>query len=319
MAGKAGRQAFFIRFNKIMEQVMPLVTPLGVVLGFLLGEHISGLKPSVTWLFAFITLAGAMGMNFSDFSHVLKQPLPIFVSIVCSHVAVPLLVYGIGTLLFPARPVLVIGFVLLYAIPTAVVSYMWSSIFKGDGVLSLTLILVDTLLAPIVTPWTVRLLTHSDIAIDTAGMMLSLLYMVVVPSLCGVSINTFSKGFAKAKVAPYLKPFTKIALLFVVMINASQIAGRLSFEGVFLAVFFVNILFAASGFLLGYHVARIFRYDRPTQASLTFSVGMRNISAALVLAIDFFPPEASIPVLIGVVIQQTTAALLGKALFRGRG
>lgn len=316
MAGKAGRQAFFIRFNQIMEQVMPLVTPAGVVLGFLLGAHISGLKPGVTWLFAFITLVGAMGMNFTDFSHVIRQPVPIFVSILCSHVIVPLLVYGIGTLLFPGKPVIVIGFVLLYAIPTAVVSYMWSSIFKGNGVLSLTLILVDTLLAPIVTPWTVRLLTHSDITIDTAGMMLSLLYMVVIPSLCGVSLNTLTKGFAKTKVAPYLKPFTKIALLFVVMINASQIAGRLSFESTLVAVFFVNILFAVSGFLLGYFIARLFMYDRPTQTTLTFSVGMRNISAALVLAIDFFPPEASVPVLIGVVIQQTTAALIGKALFR---
>lgn len=316
MGEKGSRQAFFIRFNQIMEQVMPLVTPVGVILGLLLGQHISGLKPSVTWLFAFITLVGAMGMNFSDFSHVLKQPVPICISLLCSHVVVPLLVYGIGTLLFPGKPVLVIGFVLLYAIPTAVVSYMWSSIFKGNGVLSLTLILIDTLLAPLVTPWTVRLLTHSDIRIDTAGMMLSLLYMVVIPSLVGVGLNTFSKGFAKTKVTPYLKPFTKISLLFVVMINASQIVGRLSFEKSYIAVFLVNIFFAVAGFLLGYFIAKLFKYDRPTQTSLTFSVGMRNISAALVLAIDFFPPEASVPVLIGVVIQQTTAALIGKALFR---
>ena len=43
---------------------------------------------------------------------------------------------------------------------------------------------------------------------------------------------------------------------------------------------------------------------------------MRNISAALVLAIKFFPPDSSIPVLVGVVLQQSIAALMGKMLFR---
>jgi len=310
------QKSFFTSFNHTMDSVVPFVTPFGVVLGFVFAHSISWMKPAVTWLFAFITLVGAMGMDTKDFRRVLSHPKPIILSLCGSHVVIPILIWAVAYLLFPGKPEIVTGFVLLFSIPTAVVSYMWSSIFQGNGPLSLTLILIDTVLAPILTPLTIKALAHSSVVIDTKGMMVSLLWMVVLPSVIGVGANTLTDGKLKSNVKPYLNPFTKFALLMVVALNVSQIAGSIHWNGTVMEVLATNIVLIAGGFVISRTLAKACGLGHAEQVSLTFSMSMRNISAALVLAIKFFPPDSSIPVLVGVVLQQSIAALMGKMLFR---
>ena len=51
--------------------------------------------------------------------------------------------------------------------------------------------------------------------------------------------------------------------------------------------------------------------QREDSVSLMYGTGMRNISAALVLAITYFKAETAIPVVFGIVFQQTLAAISG--------
>ncbi|MDY5931450.1 MAG: bile acid:sodium symporter family protein [Candidatus Ornithospirochaeta sp.] len=308
-------QDTFRSFDRTMKKIMPFITPLGVIAGLLLAKYIKSYKFIVTPLFAFITFVGAIGMNFSDFSHVLRKPRNIFISLVLSHVLVPVTVFLLGSLLFRNNPDIVTGFILLYSIPTAVVSYIWSQIFSGNGPLSLTLILIDTVLAPILTPLTVRILARSTVTIDTSGMIISLLWMVVLPVIIGVIVNTLSKGYVAKNVKLFLDPFTKIALFFVVSVNVAQIADKVVINQTTLYVILVNILFCAGGFFFTSAIIRLIHIEGPDRVTLTFSSSLRNISAALVLAISFFPPESAIPVVIGILMQQITASLCGTALF----
>ena len=303
----------FINLNKKLDRLMGILTPIGVCTGLFLGPRVSWLKPLVTYLFAFVTFSGALGMKFSDFLYIKKKPSTAIIAIASSHIVMPTIVYIIASLFFGDNPDTITGFILLYANPTAVVSYIWSSIYRGNDILSLSLILISTLLAPIVTPYTTRLFTHSTVDIDTTGMMLSLLYMVVIPCLLGVLVNTLSKEKAKTEINPYLKPFTKLALLLVSIINTSQISGKLSLEISLLQIAVLNVFFAFMGFFLGFTIAKIMRFTREDIVSVSYTVGLRNISAALVLAVNFFPAETSIPVLIGITIQQVIAAIFGSA------
>ena len=303
----------FISLNNRLDKLMGILTPAGVCIGLLLGYRVSWLKPLVTYLFAFVTFSGSLGMKFSDFLYLKKKPSTVIIAIASSHIIMPTVVYIIASLFLTGMEDTVTGFILLYANPTAVVSYIWSSIYKGNDILSLSLILISTLIAPIVTPYTTSLFTHSSIKIDTTGMMFSLLYMVVIPCIIGVIVNTLSKGKAKNEVNPYLKPFTKFALLIVSIINTSQIAGKLSLEPSLLKIAGLNIFFAFLGFFLGYAISKIMRFSAEDIVSVSYTVGLRNISAALVLAVNFFPPETSIPVLIGITIQQIIAAIFGSA------
>lgn len=312
--GEVIRDYFYI-INKRLNRMMGILTPIGVCIGLLLGEKVSCYKPVVTYLFAFVTFSGALGMKASDFTYLRRKPAPVALAIACSHIIMPLVVYCLGSIMFQDRKDTVTGFILLYSNPTAVVSYIWCSIYMGNEILSLSLILLSTILAPVITPLAVKILTATDVQIDTTGMMISLLYMVVIPSICGVLINTITKGKAESDVNPYLKPFTKVALILVSIINTSQVSGQLSIGLSLFEILIVNVGLAFFGFYLGYFMARMFRLSEQDVVSLSYSVGLRNISAALVLAVSFFPPDSSIPVLIGITIQQVIASFFGTAMF----
>lgn len=47
-----------------------------------------------------------------------------------------------------------------------------------------------------------------------------------------------------------------------------------------------------------------------------FSGGMRNISAGAVLAVSYFPPAVAVPVVLGMLFQQTLASIYGFAINR---
>jgi tagaturonate reductase len=306
---------FFVRLNLVLEKGMPLLTPCGVVIGFLLGSRISGFTTAVTLFFAFMTFSGALGMNIRNFVDVVRKPLPIFVFLFCFHIVIPVVVRLIAGAVFRTEPAFVTGLVLLFAIPTAVAGYIWTSIHNGNGPLALTLILIDTVLAPLLTPFTVSFLLSESIQIDSTGMLISLVWMVVIPSIIGVCINEFSRGKVTAAVTPYFKPLAKIALLCVVAINSARVAGSItSWESVFLFVGFISLALSIVGFLIGRAAGGLFRLPYSDMVTVTFSSGLRNISAALVLALNFFEPRAALPVITGIVFQQTLAALMGKVL-----
>jgi predicted Na+-dependent transporter len=174
---------------------------------------------------------------------VVSKPKPLIVFFLGSHVGMPLTPRAVASVFIPGDSAVVTGFVLLFSIPTAVVGYIWSSIYKGDGALSLSMILLDTILAPLVTPMTVRILTRTTVQIDTTGMMLSLIWMVVVPSIVGSMVNYLTKGRVNEHIGPALKPFAKIALLFVVAINVSRIAQDiLDFDPSYVPIMLVRLL-----------------------------------------------------------------------------
>ena len=179
------------------------------------------------------------------------------------------------------------------------------------------MLVIGTLLAPIMTPYTVRILSSSEITIDVSGMMLSLLWMVVIPSVIGIAINAATKGSCTKHAVPCLKPFTKVALLLVIIINSSQVAEELiaAISWTYVPQFIASFVFAFSGYFMAYAIGRIGRLERRDLISMTFASSMKNISAAMVIAIDFFPPGAVLPIIFGIVLQQSTCALSAHILF----
>lgn len=303
--------------NYYLERIMPLLTPSGVVMGLLLGSWVAWMKPSVTVLFALITFIGALGINSSDFFKVVKKPKAIAVFIIGANVVMPLLTYALASVVFRNQPEIATGLILLMSIPTAITGYIWSGIYKGNGALSLTLILVSTLLAPILTPYTVRLLANTTVRIDTAGMMVSLVLMVVVPSVVGILINNLTKGKVNEHITPCLKPFSKIGLFFIIVINTAQVSERLIANASwdYLPIAAVCAFLAIIGYPISHTLGRIAGLAEQESKSITFASSLRNISAALVLAIAYFPPETSLPVIFGIVFQQSTCAVMAHVLY----
>jgi tagaturonate reductase len=294
---------------------MPVLTPFGVVLGFLLPRVFIILRPFIPWIFGIITLSGALKLKAREFGLTLRSPLPILVSLFSSHVVMPLAVLLIAGLIFRGDTDTISGYILVYSVPTAVSGIIWVSIYKGDNALALALILISTMLAPLITPGTMAVLLGTKVSLDMTGIALSLVGMVVIPTIIGVTANEISRGKAPKVISPYLNPVAKICMILVIAANASAVAPKVRFDDPKVWIIAgVCILLAAIGYVLARFIGIVCRLSPGKQVTIFFSSGLRNISAATTIAIEYFPEEAALPALLGIVFQQTMAAIMGKLL-----
>ena len=306
--------------NRRMERLMPALTPLGVVLGFALPGVFINLRPLVSWLFGFITLSGALKLRAAEFGATMRRPMPILAFFVSTHAIMPLCAMLAVSPFFGGNPDTVSGFILLFSGPTAVSSFIWVTMFSGDRALCLTLILLDTLLAPLIIPGTVSLLMGAKIAMNFGGIAVSLILMVVIPTIIGVSINEASRSRIPALVCPFFNPLSKICLILVIAANSSPIARLIRFDDPQIPkIAIICILLSAAGFVVSKLAAVVTRCGNEKSATLFFSGGLRNISAVTTIAVSFFPQAAALPALLGIVFQQTISAIMGKLLVKKAG
>ncbi len=148
---------------------------------------------------------------------------------------------------------------------------MWVSIYQGYSPLSLSLVILDTLLAPFVIPLTLHVLVGSDVEIDTTQMMLELLFMIALPALIAMLLNQFTKGRVKETWPSRLAPFSKLCLIFVVTSNSSQVAPyirHMTAERFLVAA--CILLLAASGYAIGWLFAFLFRQNHSVTVSMVY-------------------------------------------------
>jgi tagaturonate reductase len=306
--------------NKKLERLMPVMTPSGILCGFLLPGVFIHFRPYVTLLFSVITLSGALKLRAGEFSRTIRSPLPILLAFISIHVCMPLAALLLSSLFFGGDTDTVTGFVLLYSGPTAVSGFIWVTMFRGDPALCLTLILIDAILTPLVTPGTIQLLMGAKVMINMTGIAVSLFLMVVLPTIAGVAINEISRGKIPALVCPYLNPLSKLVLTVIIAANTSPVAPKIRLDNPKVwGVAALGILLAVIGYIISKLTGSAGRLSSEKRITLFFAGGLRNISAITTIAVQFFPEATALPALLGIVFQQTIAAVMGRALFGSRG
>ena len=311
---------FPLKANRFLERVFPLLITLGVVLGVTLPWVFSGLRPFVPLFFGTVTLVGALKLRVRELGRAVSSPIPIIFFFLTARIVLPLAVFLLSSFVFRNEPDIVSGYVLLYAMPAAVTSFIWVTIFKGDPALALTLIVLDTMLAPIVVPGTVLLFLGTAITLNITGMAVSLILMVVIPTVAGVILNESSQGKIPALITPYLAPFSKLLMLLVMAANASAVAHLVRFDNPLLWI----IMAACIGFIVLIFICTRLatlagKFNREKQISLLFTSSLRNTAAAMTLAIRYFPEAAALPAVLGIMFQHNTAAIMGRIFFGKNG
>ena len=305
--------------NRTFEKSMPLFAPLGVTLGVFFPSIFLELKPYVPWVFGLITLAGALKLQARELVKAISSPMPLLFFFFSAHVLMPLIVFFVSSLVFPNDPDIVSGYVLLYSVPTAVTSSIWVSIYRGDLALCLTLILLDSVLAPVIVPGTVKLLLGTSISFNMTGIIISLIFMVAIPTIVGVTLNETSRGKIPALINPWLNPISKICIVLVVAPNAAAAAPKIHPENPLLwAVIIFCISFSALGFCCGKLTGLAGKFKKEKQITTMFIVGFRNTSAAMTLGTEFFPGSAALPAVLGIMFQQMIAGIMGRILLGKR-
>lgn len=305
------------RFNEFVEKWIFLVTPVCVVIGVVFSDFTSKGNAFVPCVFAVMTFIGALKSSFRDILEVFRRPLPLLFSMAGIHIIMPALAFAAGKLLFQDNPDLITGMVLEFAVPSAVVALMWVSIYNGSSPLSLSLVIIDTLLAPFLIPLTLKVLLGSHVKVNTGQMMLELILMIALPAFLAMCFNEVSKGEVKEKWPPKLAPYSKLCLMYVQICNSSKAAPYIRhLNRELLEVVIVMFLLAMSGYALGWGLALLIQKKREVIVSMVYGVGMRNISAGAVIATAYLPAESVFPVIIATLFQQVLAALYGVLIKR---
>lgn len=303
------------RADAFIGRHMAGATLFCVALGVLFPDTFSGLKSIVIWMFAFMTFANSLGGGFKELGKVVVHPLPVLGTLLILHVVLPLAALGLGNLLFPSAPLFTTGLVLEYSVPTAVASLMWVSIGRGDESLCLAIVLLDTLLSPIVVPVTLKTLVGSVIKMDVVGMMKNLVIMVAIPALIAMTLHQATHGRVAKTIKPQLAPFAKLALLLIILTNATGCAPFLRHMTPTLVLVMLSaFLLSVFAFFLSYQMGRLLRLQFPTAETVTLAGGMRNNSAGAVLALRYFPGDVLFPAAFSPMFQQFTTAVVVRIL-----
>lgn len=304
--------------NKRLQKWMPILTPISLVIGVLLediGGHLLFLVP---FLFAFMTFAGSLSMNFEGLKSFTRFPIVILITIAFLHIVMPVWAYFVSTILFNDH-LLTIGFVLSVAVPTGITSFIWVSICRGNLALCLSIILIDTLLSPIIMPAIVYITVGKAIEIDTLSIMLDMLWMIVLPSIVGLILNEWTKGKIDKTLGKKLAPFQKLSLFLIVMINSSVIAPyikNISWELV--AIIFVVLFISICGYAFCLIIGQFLWKDASIIIPVVFTGGMRNIATGVVVATTYFPSKVVMPVVFCMLFQQVLASQFSRIIEKYR-
>ena len=240
---------------------MPLVTPSCLFIGVIFAAWLGRFAPLVPWLFAFMTFAGSLSSGFRDMKKIAMHPISLIVVLLILHIVVPVTAFLVGSLIFD-DPLLVTGIILEFIVPTGIVSLVWVNIYHGNSALTLSIILIDTLVAPFLVPFSLHVLMGSAVEISVAGMMKDLVLMIAVPALLAMALNHATRGRVKHTLSPKLAPFSKIGLILVVIINSTKVAPFFSqMTPALLLATLVIFLLAVSGFFWGFLASKIFKED----------------------------------------------------------
>ena len=141
------------KMNYYLEKALPFMTPASVIIGILLSKYFVNYTFLVPWIFALITFNGSLKSNFKSLKQVIAHPLPMLITLFILHIIMPIWAFSLGHLIFPGDIFTITGLVLAVVIPTGVTSMIWVSIYSGNTVLALAIIIIDTILSPFIVPF----------------------------------------------------------------------------------------------------------------------------------------------------------------------
>lgn len=261
------------------------------VLSFFFPGGFTWIAPYIALLLGVIMFGMGLTLSLDDFKRVLKAPKVVVVGVIMQYTVMPLLAYGLATA-FQLPPQVAVGVILVGCCPGGTASNVMTFLAKGNTAMSVSVTAVSTVLAPILTPALTLLFASQWLPVSAGSMFLSIVKIVLVPIVLGIVIRLlFQKQVEKSvKALPLVSVIGIVAVASaVVALNTENIATT------GLLIFTVVVLHNVLGLLIGFLVARLFKFDFANQKALSIEVGMQNSGLGSTLAVAYFAPITAVP------------------------
>ena len=282
------------RFCQFISDNMGVLVLLSAVAALLFPDTLGHLKPRfINPLLGVIMFGMGLTLKAQDFRIVFTRPKDVLIGCLAQFTVMPLLAFAL-TRLFRLEEALAIGVILVGCCPGGTASNVITYLAKGDLALSVGMTAVSTLLAPVLTPLLVWLLAGKTVDVDVLGMLLSILWVVILPIALGLLVKRFWPRTTE-RASAYLPAVSTLAICVIVLIVIAANAHKLLDGG--LLVLLVVVLHNVSGLGAGYLIGTLLRLTPAKRRAISVEVGMQNSGLASSLATLHFAayPLATIP------------------------
>jgi predicted Na+-dependent transporter len=295
---------------------------LGVVGSLLLGFNFTvtdspSLRLALIALFGYATFVTALETSLRQFGKVLSKPWVSLWTLGLAHLVSPLLAWLVGFTFYPDDSSVRIGYLVAASVPVGVTSVIWTSIARGNVPVALVTLALDTVIVPFFLPAFFLITLGQALHINYRDMALQLLWMITIPSLVGMALHDLFEEKAVAFAKGFGGITAKSTFYVVIFINAALVAPIVDWSPAILKMAVITFAMVAFSYFLGYIGSLAVKgQPRDVAVAMVYSVGIRNISSGLVLAIAHFPPAVSIPITLFILFQQPLASLVPPAFRR---
>lgn len=280
-----------IKLSTFIGNTFAVWVILFAALAFLLPGGFTWISPYINLLLGIIMFGMGLTLKLKDFKQVITAPKEVITLVVAQYTIMPLIAVGL-VFLFQLPPEIAIGVILVGCSPGGTSSNVMTYLAKGNMALSVTATSVSTLLAPIITPALTLLLASAWLPVSFSAMFISIIQIVLVPIALGVAVQ-YLLGNKVEQAIGVLPLISVIGIIGVITAVVSNNVENILASG--LLIFAVVILHNLLGYLVGFLLGKVFRFDLKDTKTLSIEVGMQNSGLAATLAATHFSPIAAVP------------------------
>lgn len=303
------------RICKLISDYMGVLVLLSAVAALLFPGTLGHLRPRlVNPLLGVIMFGMGLTLKAEDFRVVLSRPRDVVIGCLAQFTVMPLLAFAL-TRLFRLEEALAIGMILVGCCPGGTASNVITYLAKGDLALSVGMTALSTLLAPLLTPFLVWLLAGATVDVDVVGMLLSILWVVILPIALGLLVKRLWPRTTERATA-YMPALSSLAICVIVLIVIAANAHKLLSGG--LVILAAVVLHNVCGLGAGYLIGTALRLPAAKRRAISIEVGMQNSGLASSLATLHFAayPLATIPGALFSVWHNISGAIVARLYAR---
>ena len=240
-----------------------------------------------------VMLGLGLALTPGDIKNIFVMPKAVSVGLMGQLILLPILAFSLSVLLAPT-PAIAIGAIVLAACPGGVTSNAYTFASRGDVALSVTLTAVTSFITVFSVPFVTFLALDYFLEAGTApqlpiGQLMWLLAkLTVIPVAIGMVVRHIWSDKAK-QIIEALRTATFLFLLVLIItgsVLAIDVMKQYFFQTAAVALS-LNILSMAMGFGLG----RVFGLTIPQRVSITYEVGVQNITLASLVVLTVLHNE----------------------------
>ncbi len=266
-------------------------------------------------LLGVVMLGMGLTLRPEDFRRILARPRLVAIGVALQFLLMPLIAWALA-LAFAFPPELLAGMVLVGACPGGTASNVIAYLARANVALSVTLTTATTLLSVVMTPALTWAYAGAAVPVPALSMLLTILYVIVVPVAAGLAAAVWLPGFAR-RVTPGLPMVSAGAIAVIIAIVVALNRAELAEAGLLVAA--AVMAHNLSGFGAGYALARLLRVGETEARTIAIEVGMQNSGLGVALAVKYFSAQAALPAAIFSIWHNLAGALLASYWARRAG